>query len=103
MKIFIIILFLFLIFLLLQKNNNKENFNNHFNIDNIIFINLKHRIDRKKQITFELDKFNLLNYDHFLAISHKNGAIGCSKSHLTVLKQSKERGYKNILVLEDDF
>jgi glycosyl transferase family 25 len=97
----IIILILFFILLLLQ--NNKEKFTNHFKIDKIIFINLEHRIDRKIQITFELDRFNLLNYDHFLAISNKNGAIGCAKSHLTVLKNAKEKGYKNLLILEDDF
>ena len=127
MKNYIIIIFLFLflfLFLLFQNNkpikknqdnklvkinqNDKlvkinENFNNKFNIDKIIYINLNHRSDRKKQITFELDKFNLLNYEHFPAIKHNNGAIGCSKSHIEVLKIAKKNKYKNLLVLEDDF
>jgi glycosyl transferase family 25 len=31
------------------------------------------------------------------------GIAGCTKSHLSVLKLAKERGYKNVLILEDDF
>jgi glycosyl transferase family 25 len=95
MKIFIIIIIIFLFILFLLQNNN-------FKIDKIIFINLKHRTDRKKEITLELDRFNL-KYELFEAIIHNNGAIGCSKSHLQVIKIAKQKGYKNILVLEDDF
>ena len=95
MKIFIIIVIILLLILFFLQNNN-------FKIDKIIFINLKHRLDRKKEITLELDNFNL-KYENFEAISHTNGAIGCSKSHLQVLKIAKEKRYKNILVLEDDF
>ena len=94
MKLFIIIIILLLILFFSQNNN--------FKIDKIIFINLKHRLDRKKEITLELDRFNL-KYLRFEAVSHNNGAIGCSKSHLQVIKLAKEKGYKNILVLEDDF
>lgn len=93
MKLFIIIILLLILFFL--QNNN-------FKINKIIFINLKHRLDREKEISLELDRFNL-KYLRFEAISHTNGAIGCSKSHLQVIKIAKEKGYKNILVLEDDF
>ena len=95
MKIFIIIVIILLLILFFPQNKN-------FKIDKIIFINLKHRTDRKKEIIFELDNFNL-KYELFEAISHNNGAIGCSKSHLQVIKIAKQKGYKNILVLEDDF
>jgi glycosyl transferase family 25 len=72
-------------------------------IDHIIYINLDKRVDRKEQIEGELERFNLTNYERFSAIQNDNGAIGCSKSHLEVIKLAKKRGYKNILVLEDDF
>lgn len=73
------------------------------NIDKIIYINLEHRLDRKDQIETELNKLGL-NYERYNAIYNKgNGSLGCALSHLNVLKLAKERKYKNILILEDDF
>lgn len=71
------------------------------NIDKIIYINLERRRDRKEQIEAELDRFNL-SYERFNAIDYSS-IVGCSKSHLEVLRLAKIRGYKNILILEDDF
>ena len=38
-----------------------------------------------------------------LKISMTPGSLGCSYSHIQVLKIARERGYKNIMILEDDF
>lgn len=73
------------------------------NIDKIIYINLAKRIDRRVEIEQELDKFDL-KYERFQAIETPEfGTLGCELSHLAVLKLAKERRYKNILILEDDF
>ena len=73
------------------------------NIDKIIYINLAKRLDRREQIEDELDKFGL-KYERFEAIETPEfGILGCGLSHLAVLKLAKERGYQNILILEDDF
>ena len=73
------------------------------NIDKIIYINLEKRKDRKEEIENELNKFNL-SYERYNAIVNTNaGIVGCGYSHLNVLKIAKERNYKNILILEDDF
>lgn len=73
------------------------------NIDRIIFINLDKRTDRLEIICDEFKKFNLEDkVERFPAIYHQ-GAVGCAKSHLAVLKLAKERKYKNVLILEDDF
>ena len=72
------------------------------NIDKIIFINLEKRQDRLLEIKNELDTFNL-QYERFNAIENECGIVGCGYSHLAVLKIAKERNYKNILILEDDF
>ena len=72
------------------------------NIDKIIYINLERRLDRLHEITEELTMFNLVG-ERFNAIPHSNGIVGCGYSHLEVLKLAKQRGYKNILILEDDF
>lgn len=42
------------------------------------------------------ERFNAIDFPSL-------GIIGCMKSHLAVLKIAKERNYKNILILEDDF
>jgi GR25 family glycosyltransferase involved in LPS biosynthesis len=73
------------------------------NIDKIIYINLNKRIDRREEIESELNNFGL-EYERFEAIeTPSHGILGCGKSHLSVLKLAKERNYKNILILEDDF
>ena len=73
------------------------------NIDHIFYINLAHRQDRRQEIEQELNNFNL-RYERFEAIATPGcGSIGCSYSHLGVLKLARERGYKNVLIIEDDF
>ena len=72
------------------------------NIAKIIYINLERRLDRLHEITEELTKFSLEG-ERFNAIPNSNGIVGCGYSHLEVLKLAKQRGYKNILILEDDF
>jgi glycosyl transferase family 25 len=74
------------------------------NLDAIFYINLDKRDDRKSEMEEELKKMNLVA-ERFSAIEHPppNGIVGCGKSHLAVIKLAKERGYKNVLILEDDF
>ena len=73
------------------------------NIDKIIYINLLKRVDRREEIEKELNTFGL-DYERFQAIETPGfGILGCGLSHLSVLKLAKERQYKNILILEDDF
>ena len=72
-------------------------------IDKIIYINLNKRVDRRELIEKELSNYNL-DYERFEAIECTDfGTHGCGLSHLSVFKIAKERNYKNILVLEDDF
>jgi len=72
------------------------------NIDKIFYINLDKRTDRKEEIEKELNNFGL-PFERFSAITHENSAVGCSYSHLEILKTARDKGYKNILILEDDF
>lgn len=72
-------------------------------IDAIVYINLDRRTDRRDKIETQLDLFGL-SYERFSAIETPGfGILGCGQSHLAVLKLAKTRGYKNILILEDDF
>jgi len=72
-------------------------------IDRIFYINLDKRTDRREQIEKELSDYGITNYERFPAIFRTMGCVGCGLSHLGVLKLAKERGYKRILIFEDDF
>ena len=71
-------------------------------IDQVVYINLDHRKDRREQIEKELLKIPCQNIQRFSAIKHAYGDLGCSKSHIEVLKLAIQSGWKNVLVLEDD-
>jgi glycosyl transferase family 25 len=71
-------------------------------IDHIFYINLEKRTDRRTEIEQELLNHGLVG-ERFNAFKHTIGSVGCELSHLAVLKLAKERNYKNVLILEDDF
>ena len=80
---------------------SKSNVHNY--IDKVIYINLEHRTDRREEIETELNSMNI-DYERFNAISNPDfGIVGCTQSHLEIFKMAKEKGYKNILIFEDDF
>ena len=81
----------------------KENYSDLLELQlPVIYINLDNRVDRKEHIEKELHEMGL-SFERFSAIKESFGALGCSKSHLEVLKLAKKKGYKQVLILEDDF
>jgi hypothetical protein len=70
-------------------------------IKNIFYINLDRRIDRKKHLETQV---NLLNWTarRFPAILQPFGSLGCSLSHLALLKYARRNNLDHILILEDD-
>lgn len=70
-------------------------------ITNIYYINLDRRIDRKYHIENQLKLLNW-NGKRFSAIYHSFGALGCSLSHLALLKYAREKNLSHILIMEDD-
>jgi GR25 family glycosyltransferase involved in LPS biosynthesis len=73
------------------------------NIDKIIYINLDRRKDRRTEIEGEFEKLGFDNYERFSAIDCNPGIVGCSMSHQAVMNIAKDRKYKNVLIIEDDF
>jgi glycosyl transferase family 25 len=71
-------------------------------IDRIIYINLDDRPDKKDYIESQLNALGV-PYERFPGIYQRKNGLGCTKSHLGVQKLARERGYKNVLILEDDF
>lgn len=70
-------------------------------IKNIFYINLDHRVDRKEHVINELAKIGLCG-NRFNAIKMKNGAIGCSMSHLKILQEAQKNSLEHVLIVEDD-
>lgn len=97
-------------------------------VDKIFIINLDSRVDKWDGIKNHLKNLNITNYERFSGIvptmelieSDENkmrtyqylknnrghnyaiGALGCLLSHISVIQIAKNRGYKKILILEDD-
>lgn len=98
-----ILLLLFIIFISLIwrwfkiYNNNVDDFKKY-----TYYINLEHRKDRNEETLKELKSFGIHNPIRFNAIKDDIGAIGCSKSHLEVLKIARENNLPHVLIIEDD-
>jgi glycosyl transferase family 25 len=72
-------------------------------VDHVVYINLDHRTDRRVEIVAELAlHFPPERVTRFSAIHSEKGLLGCVLSHIAVLEMAKEKGWKNVLVLEDD-
>ena len=72
-------------------------------IKNIFYINLDSRPDRKSHFETEIKKLDLsVVPNRFNAIKHACGAVGCSMSHLALLKYAKHHKLDHILIMEDD-
>jgi GR25 family glycosyltransferase involved in LPS biosynthesis len=70
-------------------------------IKNIFYINLDKRTDKKIHTENQLKLLNWTAH-RFPAILHSFGALGCSLSHLTLLKYARRNNLDHILILEDD-
>lgn len=97
--------------------------------DKVFYINLKKDTDRNQNMINQFNQFGITNYERFEGVEPTQGyeldlnsesvkysirnfikndyryVLGtyyCRKSHLEVIKLSHQRGYKRVLILEDD-
>lgn len=79
--------------------------------ERIYVINLEDRPDRRRQVSAELQRVGLAGERVEVFSARRpddagsfpsTGARGCYESHLAVLRQARDRGLRNVLVLEDD-
>ena len=66
------------------------------------YINLDRRVDRRLETEAELARMGM-TAERFPAIERNPGGLGCTQSHIEVLKLARSRGYESVMVLEDDF
>ena len=63
-------------------------------------VNLERRKDRFESIKKEMEYIGW-DYEYFPAVD-TNSHVGCTRSHLEIIKLAKERNYEKVLVVEDD-
>lgn len=72
-------------------------------VDKVVYINLDERTDRKQHMEDNtLNVFDRSKVHRFPAVKHERGNIGCTRSHIEVLKLAIRERWKNVLILEDD-
>ena len=70
----------------------------------LIYINLDNRPDRKERMEKLLNEYGLTNYYRLSATyTPNNGHKGCADSHYRALKMAREKGWDQVLIMEDDF
>jgi GR25 family glycosyltransferase involved in LPS biosynthesis len=73
-------------------------------IEKILYINLQHRKDKQEFLEKELLNVDWLSKtERFPGVYHELTSYGCSMAHLNAIKYAKSQGFKNVLILEDDF
>jgi glycosyl transferase family 25 len=83
----------------MENINRLESIND---IENILYINLDSRQDRKHHVEKELIKIGIEKPQRFKAIKLENGALGCSMSHLKCVQHAKNNNWSHVLICEDD-
>lgn len=79
------------------------NLNSISDIKHCFYINLESRPDRKQHVQKQLTNIGIIEKSiRFNAIKLKNGAIGCSMSHLKCIETAKKNGWPHVLIIEDD-
>ncbi len=70
-------------------------------MDNIVYINLKYRIDRKNHAEKQFLKLgvNAIRVD---AINKMDGAVGCTMSHIKCIEMAKQNNWSTVCICEDD-
>jgi glycosyl transferase, family 25 len=72
-------------------------------IHKVVYINLKERTDRNEQVQNELQKyFPTEKIIRFEAIRNVRGNVGCTQSHIQVVKMAMDHNWPNVLIVEDD-
>ena len=66
------------------------------------YINLDHRTDRKTEFESECARMDI-SVQRFPGVLENVGGIGCTQSHVNVLKKARADGLVYVTIFEDDF
>jgi GR25 family glycosyltransferase involved in LPS biosynthesis len=88
-----------------QKTTTNNDMTQYWNVfDHMICLNLKEREDRLLHSMNEFKKIGILDRVEFQINERSNisGLYGCFESHIKAVKSAYNKGYSNVLILEDD-
>lgn len=71
-------------------------------IDKVVYINLDKRPNKNDHMKKILSIFPTEKVIRFSAIEWNPGSVGCTKSHIEVMKMAIDNKWNNVLILEDD-
>ena len=95
-------------YLYLSKKKKYDTIDFNKKIYFVFYINLLKRIDRKRQIEFQLNKLKNyrkanFNIQRINAVEDRRyGGIGCGKSHIKTLLYAKKLNLDSVIIVEDD-
>jgi hypothetical protein len=72
-------------------------------LEHTLVINLVEREDRRLSVSVQLKKIGVSNPEFIHAIKTKDGAIGCSMSHIKCIELARKNNWDYVCVVEDDF
>lgn len=67
------------------------------------FINLSKSTDRLQHVQKLINKYNIKNLNRFEALTDELHVFSCTKSHLQIFRESRQKNLQTIFVAEDDF
>lgn len=71
--------------------------------EHVLYINLESRLDRRTNVVSQLSNLGVAaGATRFNAIRHRNGAIGCTMSHIRCLQMAIENDWESVFICEDD-
>ena len=77
--------------------------NNPYNFfDQIVCVNLKNRKDKRIHSQKVFNRLNIPVKFNLVSKSPHGGVYGCFESHINIINNAYLKGYKNILIFEDD-
>ena len=69
----------------------------------VIFINLDRAVERLEKTHIMLNEYGFTNVIRMSAIDNPIAPfVGCAQSHLLALQLARERGFQQVLIMEDD-
>jgi GR25 family glycosyltransferase involved in LPS biosynthesis len=69
--------------------------------EHTLFINLENRPDRLEHAQNEFKKLDIQS-ERVNGVKMKNGAVGCTLSHIKCIEIAKSRDYEQVFICEDD-
>lgn len=72
-------------------------------LEHTLVINLDSREDRQINVYAQLQRIGVYHPERVSAVKTKDGAIGCSLSHIKSLEVARKNNWEYVCIVEDDF